>query len=179
MADTNTLSAPAVDDSGLIIDPDDFTFRRALGSFLTGVTIVTSRHAGANYGMTASSLASVSNDPPSLLICLNLGSVTRDAVYGSRRFTVSVLSDQQSEAARVFSRPNDSIDKFDQGYTGIGTDGVHYIKGALASMECVLTNECVVGTHSILVGRIKGIRLTDGEPLAYFRGGFGSFGIKA
>ena len=65
MADANTISSAVVDERVLIVDPDDFTFRRALGSFLTGVTVVTSRHGGVNYGMTASSLASVSNDPPS------------------------------------------------------------------------------------------------------------------
>lgn len=175
MVDITTLISPVDSQPGSLLEPDDFTFRRALGSFLTGVTIVTSRHAGENYGMTASSLASVSNDPPSLLVCLNAGSATRDAVRESRRFTVSVLADNQDEVAKVFARPNHTIDKFDQAHTSPGADGVHYVKDALANMECVLMNECAAGTHSILVGQIEGIRLADGEALAYFRGGFGSF----
>lgn len=160
---------------GQPLNPDDVTFRRALGSFITGVTVVTTSIDGIDYGMTASSLASVSTDPPSLLVCLNVGSVTQRAAHDGRHFTVNVLTEEQRGVAHVFSRPNGTINKFAEVETEIGLNGVRYVVGALASMECTLTNECIVGTHSILVGRIDSIRLTDGKPLAYFQSGFGAF----
>ena len=155
-------------------------YRTAISRFLTGVTLVTTRHEGLAHGITASAVASVTLEPPTLLVCLNRQSATFHAVSGSGRFCVHILADDQLELARHFA--SRTSDKFAT-LAGIGLGSSHdsflgnpIIDGALAYLECRVATQTDVGTHRIFFGEVVSVDAREGSPLAYFRGQFASLG---
>ena len=152
--------------------PDDAnTFRDVIGRFATGVTVITSRHADLDYGMTASAVSSLSLRPPMLLVCINRASPTGDAVRRSGAFVVNVLDEDQADLAHRFAMP--SSDKFSGVDTTRSALGPVSITGALAHIECRVVEGVDAGTHTIFIGRVQRAEGREGAPLAYFRGQYG------
>ena len=151
-------------------------YRNAISRFLSGVSVVTSRHAGVAQGITASAVCSVTLEPPTLLVCLNRQSATCQAVTESGNFCVNVLGEQQRAVAQIFSTK--SKDKFAEleaieGEKIVeGESGTPLLRGAIAQLECRVTSHTDVGTHRIFFGEVLATAASDGEPLAYFRGQF-------
>ena len=145
-------------------------FRQSLSLFATGVTVVTTQHAGQLQGITASAVASVSLQPPTLLICLNRQSSTCRTLTTSGAFCVNVLADAQQALGLRFASKTD--DKF----AGIeflpGANGAPRIAGALAQLECTVTSMHEAATHNVFFGTVTQVHVADGQPLAYFRGSF-------
>jgi len=152
-------------------------FRSVMGHFASGVTIITARHEGIDYGLTASAVSSLSLDPPMLLICLNKTSNTQKAIAQSQVFAVHMLRENQSEVARHFasSRPQ----KFGDMSVSYGALGVPLLSDALATIECRVTEEVTGGTHSVFIAEVKTAQATDGMPLTYFRGRMGRFAFMS
>ena len=148
-------------------------YRSVMGHFASGVTVITARHEGIDYGLTASAVSSLSLDPPMLLICVNQASHTREAIALSQVFAVNILREHQSALARQFasSRP----DKFDDVSVSYGELGVPLLGDALATIECRVTEEVTGGTHSVFLAEVKMAQSADGMPLTYFRGRMGRF----
>ncbi len=150
-----------------VIPPDDF--RRALGHFATGVTAVTTVDAdGQPAGLTATSFASVSLDPPLVLVCVSHGSQSYPALLDRGRFAVNILGREQEAVSRRLASTR--LDKFDGVGLGIGELGLPLIDGALTQLECVTVNTHVEGDHTIFVGRVERTHVGSGEPLVYYRG---------
>jgi flavin reductase (DIM6/NTAB) family NADH-FMN oxidoreductase RutF len=155
-------------------------YRAAISRFLTGVTVITTRHEGISQGITASAVASVTLEPPTLLVCLNRQSGTCHGVSGSGRFCVHVLADDQLDLAKHFASP--TSDKFATlkalglGDYRDGPQGNPIVGGALAYLECRVTSQTDVGTHRIFFGEVVSVDAREGSPLAYFRGQFASLG---
>jgi flavin reductase (DIM6/NTAB) family NADH-FMN oxidoreductase RutF len=152
-----------------LVDPEHM--RRAMGRFASGVTIITTRYNGRDYGLTASAVSSLSLDPPMLLICVNKTSHTRDAIARSQVFAVNILRDDQSELARSFasSRPN----KFEGLSISYGALGVPLLGDMLAILECRITAEVPGATHSVFLAQVHSAQANGGMPLTYFRGRMG------
>src|ERR1700712_1016057 len=89
---------------------DDARFRQAMGHFASGVTVVTTEHAGTLYGMTVSSFTSLSLKPPLVLICVDKGVPTHAAISAAGCFVVNILRDRQEHLSRRFATTSD--DKF-------------------------------------------------------------------
>ena len=139
-----------------MISPDDF--RHVLGHFASGVTIVTACDAEQRpTGFTASAFASVSLDPPLVLICVDHKSQSYPALH-----------QQHEELSRRFA--SSRLDKFDGVAFRMGTLGVPLIGQALGSLECRTVNAHVEGDHTIFVGRVESVHVGEGEPLVYYRG---------
>jgi len=155
-------------------------YRAAISRFLTGVTLVTARHEGLAQGITASAVASVTLEPPTLLICLNRQSATCHAVSGAGRFCVHILADDQLELARHFaSRIPDkfaNLVELGLGSTHDSPLGNPIVDGALAYLECRAVTQTDVGTHRVFFGEVVSVDAREGSPLAYFRGQFASLG---
>lgn len=148
-------------------------FRRLLGHFATGVTIITTVGAdGAPVGMTASSLASVSLHPPLVSVCVDNEADIHPLLLDAPRYAVSILSDEQEALSRRFAEPNG--DRF----TGVGytttPDGLVLLDGALAHIECEAAGHHVAGDHTLFLGRVIGGAAHAGRPLLYYRGGYGA-----
>jgi flavin reductase (DIM6/NTAB) family NADH-FMN oxidoreductase RutF/DNA-binding GntR family transcriptional regulator len=154
-------------------DCDQDIFRNVIGHFASGVTIITSRHDGTDYGMTASAVSSLSMDPPMLLVCVNDRNPTAAAITQSGAFAVNILKDSQAHLAEQFGRPGE--DKFNGIETHYGRFGEPYLSEALAYMECEVKEDVRGGTHHVYLSEVKNAVAQDGHPLTYFRGTFGRF----
>jgi 4-nitrophenol 2-monooxygenase / 4-nitrocatechol 4-monooxygenase, reductase component len=148
-------------------------FRSVIGHFASGVTIITARHEGIDYGLTASAVSSLSLDPPMLLVCVNKTSNTQKAITQSQVFAVNILREHQSEVARQFATSHP--DKFRGMSVSYGELGVPLLDDALAIIECRVTEEVVGGTHSIFLAEVQSAQAVEGMPLTYFRGRMGRF----
>ncbi len=152
-----------------MIDPA--LFRRALGQFASGVTVVTTRDAqGRPLGLTVSSFCSVSLDPPLVLVCVDKRSETHDGFEASRVFAVSVLAEGQEELARRFAFGGPA--KFADAALATGRAGVVLVPGALAHLECHVVSAHEAGDHTIYVGELAALSVSPGRPLLYHASGY-------
>jgi flavin reductase (DIM6/NTAB) family NADH-FMN oxidoreductase RutF len=152
------------------VDPADF--RRALGQFATGVTVVTTREPGGRpLGLTANAFCSVSLNPPQVLVCVGCYSETHTGFRDFGFFGVSVLSEDQEDISRDFARPGDI--KFDRVTLVPGTYGVLLVAGALAHIECRVAAAHPAGDHTIYLGEVVRLAVFPGRPLLYHDGVYG------
>ncbi len=157
------------------IDPRDL--RRAFGTFMTGVTIVTTRETdGALRGFTANSFSSVSLDPPLLLVCISKFAASCDVFSQTATFAVNILSESQKSASGIFAskRP----DKFTEVSYAESASGNPLISGSVAWFDCERHSVVDAGDHIILVGRVTSYAHNDGNPLGYGRGGYFALGLE-
>lgn len=160
-------------ESVLSTSVDPSVFRQIVGHFMSGVTVVTTSYGGERFGVTVSAVSSVSLEPPTLLICLNRGLATADAVAASGRFAVNILAEDHAQLATQFATRHP--DKF-RGTTVIdGEHGMPVLGDALAYFECRVDDMVAATTHTVFIGRVHSAHANTGRPLAYFRGSFGRF----
>jgi flavin reductase (DIM6/NTAB) family NADH-FMN oxidoreductase RutF len=146
---------------------DERTFRLAMSNFASGVTIVTTLHEGVRHGLTVASFASLSLEPPLVLVCLEKRVTTHDAIEASGHFGVSILEETQAELSIQFATR--AGDRFEGVSTSEGTLGDPLIEGALVKLECSVVDVLPGGDHTIYVGRVESAEVSDsGEPLVYF-----------
>jgi flavin reductase (DIM6/NTAB) family NADH-FMN oxidoreductase RutF len=150
-----------------VIAADDF--RKVLGHFASGVTVITTCDAdGRPTGLTASAFSSVSLEPPLVLICVDHKSQSHPTIKERGGFAVNILSVEQQALSRKFA--SSRLDKFD-GVPHVVSDlKLPLIEGALAHLECATVSVHVEGDHTIFVGRVERARVAGGEPVLYFRG---------
>lgn len=134
-----------------------------------GVTVVTSLHAGEPRGITVSAFASVSAEPPNVLVCVNRDARSYLYIASSRIFCVNVLACDQRELAERFSGG-----VRDRQFDGIShhtaATGAPVLDGTIAYFDCTIENEHHVGSHSIFIGSVLACGAVGGLPLAYFDG---------
>jgi flavin reductase (DIM6/NTAB) family NADH-FMN oxidoreductase RutF len=155
---------------------DSFTFRRALGSFATGVAVVTARDAsGANRGITVNSFSSVSLEPPLILFCLDKAALSFDCFSGAERFAVNVLCTEQYELSVRFATA--TIDKWNGVAYEVWPGDLPVLDGCLANLACRRESLYEGGDHVIVVGRVERLRTAgEGDPLVYFQSSYRSIG---
>lgn len=146
-------------------------FRHIIGHFLSGVAVITAAARGRRFGTTASALASVSLEPPMLLICLNRDSSTGRAISHAGSFAINLLHEHQGELARRFATKEE--DKFAGLGMLEGASGQPLIDGVLAHLECEVVEQMTGGTHIVFLSYVTKGTAQAGMPLAYYRGRFG------
>jgi len=149
-------------------------FRQALGSFPTGVAVITtSASAEHHMGITVNSFTSVSLDPPLVLWCLDKKSDRYHAFTKARSYTVSILgTEHQGVSSRLAKQGSHNLDGIGLSKTTLGPPS---LTDALAVFECAADAVHDAGDHAILIGRVlRFSRHGEGEPLVYFRGKYGS-----
>lgn len=125
---------------------------------------------GGPAGMTASSLASVSLQPPLVSVCVDHTAELHDLIVAAPEFVVNILASGQEELARRFADKHD--DRFDGVGYHVGPEGQVRLDGALAHIECERFAVYPGGDHTIIVGKVVGGNTRDGHPLLYYRGGY-------
>lgn len=146
-------------------------FRQALGSFASGVTVVTTRgETGEFFGITVSAFSSVSLDPPLIMVCIDKSSGSHDAFSQSGEFVVNILNSQQDLLSNHFASPLE--DKFKNIEVEHCESGLPMLPEALVSLECKLADTLDGGDHTIYLGLIEKAHIREGEPLVYFKGGY-------
>ncbi len=152
---------------------DPRAFRSALGSFATGVTVVTARDAeGAPVGITANSFASVSLDPPLVLWSPARASRRFATFTGAQSFAVHVLAADQQAVCDAFVR---AAQGFGEVAWAEGPDGLPLLDGCLARMICGREAVWDAGDHAIVLGRVRAAERRDGAPLVFQGGRYGGF----
>lgn len=149
---------------------DDARFRQAMGHFASGVTVVTTASAGELYGMTVSSFASLSLNPPLVLICIDKSVPSHDIIKDAGRFVVNILEERQEHLSRRFA--NSATDKFKGVAWHNGQLGLPVLDNTLAAIECRLCNALDGGDHTIFVGEVVDAEVREGAPLLYYRRGY-------
>jgi flavin reductase (DIM6/NTAB) family NADH-FMN oxidoreductase RutF len=145
-------------------------FRHAIGHFPTGVCVITTAVDGEGFGATVSAIASLSVDPPMLLVCLKDTSRTLAAVKRRGRFVVNMLEEGQASVAGHFAtRDGAKIKDVDPG------GGLPTIEGALASIECEVESMVRGGSHLVITAVVDKVQTSQGRPLTYYRGRYGGF----
>ena len=151
-------------------------FRDAMGHFATGVTVITSIGAdGTPVGTTANAVTSLSLDPPLVIVCFDLGSVTLRAIRGHGAFVVNVLAAPQQHLSRNFARRGLAA-----AWDGVehrrGPTGSPRLEDVLAVLECTIEHALPGGDHEIIVGRVRHVETSPNPngPLVFFRGTYAS-----
>jgi flavin reductase (DIM6/NTAB) family NADH-FMN oxidoreductase RutF len=147
-------------------------YRDVIGHFATGVAIVTCQGAGGPAGLTTNAVTSLSLDPLLLLVCFENSSRTLPVVRESRRFAVNVLRAGQEDLAAAFASKRVAREKFET-VSHTVAHGVPVLDGALAWVACDLVELLPGGDHTIGIGSVLGGAASEGEPLVFFRGGYG------
>ncbi|TJW11028.1 MAG: alpha/beta fold hydrolase [Mesorhizobium sp.] len=156
---------------------DATEFRRALGSFLTGVTIVTTIGAeGEPRGFTANSFTSVSLEPPLVLVCIAKKALGHEAFSTSRGFAINILSEGQKTESGIFA--SKTADKFAAVSWQSGQTGNPLIDGSVAVFDCDMDRLVDAGDHSILIGRVRDFTHNGAQPLGYCRGAYVTPGLS-
>jgi flavin reductase (DIM6/NTAB) family NADH-FMN oxidoreductase RutF len=146
-------------------------FRKAMGSFATGVTIITVDLDGQVHGMTANAFASVSLAPPLVLVCVDHAARTHAHLHARKRFGINILADDQQAVSQFYAQtveqqvgkePPASFDR-----TAHGTPVLH---GALTYLECRLQWAHDAGDHTIFIAEVEELVVRSGSPLLFFRG---------
>jgi flavin reductase (DIM6/NTAB) family NADH-FMN oxidoreductase RutF len=149
--------------------PEQVDMRPLMAGFPTGVCVVTTVAAdGTPWGMTCTSLCSVSLDPPTLLVCLRCGSPTLDAITAVGSFAINLLHDRARPVAQLFA--SGAADRFDRvtWRTGDEVGAPHLFDAAHTIADCVVADASVVGTHTVIMGGVARIsQLRDQQPLLY------------
>lgn len=156
----STFSTPLIDARDL---------RDALGSFATGVTIVTAiMPSGEPMGFTANSFTSVSLDPPLILVCIAKSAAGYAAYTSADAFCVNILSEDQHDLSGTFARRG--ADKFVGVSWRQNQTGSPIIDGGVGHFDCSMHQVVDAGDHAILIGRVVGFDANDKAPLCYHRG---------
>jgi flavin reductase (DIM6/NTAB) family NADH-FMN oxidoreductase RutF len=162
--------------SGESTEPfDPRAFRSALGTYATGVTIVTTVGTdGALVGLTCNSFASVSLSPPLILWSLSLRSPNLANFLQAPHFAINILAADQADIARRFAQsvPN----KFEGVSHRLGIAGVPLVDGAAAQLECRNETRYYSGDHVIFIGHVLQYACRDCVPLVFCRGCYGEPG---
>jgi len=152
-------------------------FRRAMRHFPTGVTVVTSLREAEPRGVTVSAFASVSLEPPLVLICINREARSYLYISSSKIFCVNILAGDQRELAQRFAaRLREK--QFEGVRYSIDTTGAPVLAGTVAHLDCEVAEEHGAGSHSIFIGRVLSCASKTGSPLGYYNGAFRDFGMS-
>ncbi|MDA1280515.1 MAG: flavin reductase family protein [Chloroflexi bacterium] len=154
-------------------------YRDAWSRFATGVTVITTIEPGGTvHGMTASSVASVSLNPPLILVVVGHERQSHGQIEKTGRFGLSILDSNQTGIAKHFATPPETRGRTDPLHIANLAEALPttpVIAGAIAAMGCRVTAAHQAGDHTVFIGEVEAIRVGDGEPLVWFQRQFGGF----
>ncbi len=163
--ETPTIPAP----------PDPASFRAAMGSFLTGVAVMTTQVDGRPHGMTANAVSSVSLEPPLVLVCVDERAIMATQVARAGVFALSFLAEDQQGLSNHFADParGEGAVEFEGVEHTTGATACPLLTGATARVECRVHSITPAGDHRIVVGEVVALDTAEAAPLAYYRGAYG------
>jgi flavin reductase (DIM6/NTAB) family NADH-FMN oxidoreductase RutF len=178
-SDNDTVVERIVEASILAMGLTPLEFRKAMGCFATGVTIVTVDLDGEIHGMTANAFASVSLDPLLLLVCVDRNARTHVHLHAKKRFGINVLAEHQRAISEYYARVACSHEQAEE-EAGARFDrtakGTPMLRGALAYLECKLKSTQEAGDHTVFIAEVEDVVVAEGEPLLFFKGRYRNIG---
>lgn len=148
-------------------------FRHAMRRLATTVALITSGRGEGWVGMAATAVASVSADPPTLLVAVNKSASLYGTLQAEERFCVNLLSDRHRDLVGAFSGQKKGLARFDTGDWRAGPDGLPVLADALASISCRTRTTLDIETHTLFIGQVCDVINHDEiNPLIWVDGGF-------
>ena len=158
---------------------DALLYRRVVGRYATGVTVVTTVLDGEHHALTCNSFTSVSLDPVLVLFCAEKVARFHDAVLSSGAWAVSVLAQGQEDVSRRFAARGRVLEgQFDELPHRFGpVTGAVLLDGTLAVLECRTVSATDAGDHTVVIGEVLGLDVPDpaADPLLYYEGRYRGF----
>jgi 3-hydroxy-9,10-secoandrosta-1,3,5(10)-triene-9,17-dione monooxygenase reductase component len=149
------------------------TFRRVMGHFVTGVTVVTAFDGDQPFGITVNALSSVSLDPPLVMVALDRRRFLTPIVRAAGRYAVNILSEDQQALSDCFAGASvePGRDRFCGAAWHPGPAGLPLLDGAIATLECTVVETFSAGDHDLFIGRVDALEneLHHPMPLLYYR----------
>jgi flavin reductase len=145
-------------------------FRNAMARVCSPVNVITTNGPAGRGGFTATAMCSVTDEPPSLLVCMNSSSAQTGLFLENRRFCVNVLAGDHKDLAGCFAgREADMASRYAAAEWVDLASGNLALADAIVSFDCHLKEARLIGTHNILIGEVTEIRARrDGNALLYF-----------
>lgn len=153
---------------------DATIFRKAMGTFATGVTIITTPDKEGVHGMTANAFTSVSLDPPLILVSVNKKARTHETIQEAKRFGVNILRyDQEALSTHFAGRPSEEVN---QSLKYTWYEDIPLLEDCLTQIACRLWAQYDGGDHTLFLGRVVDLKLYEGEPLLYYASAYRQLG---
>jgi flavin reductase (DIM6/NTAB) family NADH-FMN oxidoreductase RutF len=146
-------------------------FRKALGCFATGITVITLDSENEVHGMTANAFTSVSLDPMLVLVCVDQRARTHAHLHAKKRFGVNVLAEHQRAISEYYARSARTHDRAEEEAGAVferTRHGTPVLRGALAYLECRLHSAQDAGDHTIFIAQVEEVVVREGDPLLFF-----------
>ncbi len=154
---------------------DEGEFRRVLGHFPTGVTVVTAAASDGPVGVAIGSFASISLDPPLVGFFLGTQSSSSARIIEAGHFCVNVLCHDQTELCGLMA--SRSEEKFDGLEVAVAASGAPILPDVHAAIDCRIDQIIELGDHNLIVGRVQGLEhRREASPMVFYKGQYGSFG---
>jgi flavin reductase (DIM6/NTAB) family NADH-FMN oxidoreductase RutF len=144
--------------------------KRVHRSYASGVTIVTTQVEGKPFGLAVNAFSSVSLDPATVLVCINVSSSTYPKFFAGGRFGISILASTQAKVAMRFATSGG--DKFADIKWKLGEFGQPLVEEAAAHLELEIASMLLAGTHTVIVGKVLSAHASGLPPLLFHNGGF-------
>jgi flavin reductase (DIM6/NTAB) family NADH-FMN oxidoreductase RutF len=152
------------------MDVSQADFRRVMGRFATGVTIVTTCDGDRRLGITVNAFSSVSLDPPLILVCIEKTSYLHQVMLRNGYFAVNLLSEEQQELSQCFAGHSEARRNFCDAPSHTAVTGAPVLDHTLGWLDCRIVNAYPGGDHSIIVGQVEALGGSENHPLLYYRG---------
>jgi len=149
-------------------------FRRGMRGLAGGVCVIATEYEGLRYGLTVTSVCSLSLRPPSLVICVNRDAEAHDPICRTRALSVNVLSASQQSTARVFGGLETERGplRFAEADWTRSAAGLPALIGCLSNLDCHVEEIADGRTHSILICAVRAVSVDGGAPLVYWERDF-------
>jgi flavin reductase (DIM6/NTAB) family NADH-FMN oxidoreductase RutF len=167
--------APAKDSGHAHRRIDSKTFRQVMREVASPVAVVASGEPGARSGLTATAICSVSDNPPTVLVCVNQNAIAHRSIIDRGCFSINFLSSDQEDIAILFSGVNKIYgeDRFAVGQWDRGAIGAPLLRDAICNLECQLVGHQAVATHTVFIGElISGHKFGSNGALLYQHGAY-------
>ena len=157
---------------------DKQSYRDAMARLAAAVNIITTKGPGGTRGFTASAVCSVTDTPPTLLVCLNRNSDSNQALKDNGILCVNTLAADQEGLSPIFAGMTglEGEDRFVAGEWGTLATGAAVLDGAEVSFDCRITEMTEVGTHTVFFCAVEAVKIGGGPALLYFARGYHTLG---
>ena len=157
---------------------DRQSYRDAMSRLAAAVNVITTTGPGGTRGFTASAVCSVTDSPPTLLVCLNRNSDSNQALKDNGILCVNTLAAGHGALSPVFAgmTGQEGEERFTVGQWTTLVTGAAALEGALASFDCRVVQTAEVGTHTVFFCEVEAVRTGEGRGLIYFGRGYHTVG---
>jgi flavin reductase (DIM6/NTAB) family NADH-FMN oxidoreductase RutF len=147
--------------------------RTALGTFATGVTVITTCGATEPYGMTANAFSAVSLDPPLVLVCVKSDSQGSECIRQNGVFVVNILTVEQEPISQYFASRDRmrGANAFAEIPYHMAASGAPVLEGTIAYLDCSVHGTCPAGDHVIFIGEVRALGIDPQARPLLFHGG--------